>query len=120
MRHFIPGLLIAASGLLMVACTDGKPGDDTDVTDTDTVVDDTDTVVEDTDVTDTDVTDTDALCYTEGVSGECWDCDLPAAPESDSLKALNQCTDSTYVAFDNAARIPAATWTPGTPLPAVP
>ena len=55
------------------------------------------------------------------VSGpDCWDCDLPAGPEADSLKALNQCTTSSYVVFDNAARIPAATWVPGTPLPALP
>ena len=53
----------------------------------------------------------------DGRGGTCYDCPPPTAPESDSLKFLNQCTDAAYAAFDNSARIPASTWVPGTPLP---
>lgn len=53
--------------------------------------------------------------------GKCWSCALPTSPESDSLKFLNRCGNaSSSSKFDNATRIPATTWVPGTPLPTLP
>lgn len=81
----------------------------------------------DTEVTDTD-TDTDTTaspCWVPFDSSRCWDttlegCALPTTPGADNAPFLNQCTDSDYIVVDNAARIPASTWIPGTPLPPVP
>ena len=107
--------------LALAACEnagdDDTTDDDTDGVDTD---DTTDTDVVDTD--DTDVVDTDAQCIGDNDFGECWsaDCDLPDTPGADSLKFLNNCANAGGVGFDNAARIPSATWTPGTPLPTIP
>ena len=64
--------------------------------------------------------DTDAECWVDSPSGSCYDCALPTTPEQGSAKFLNQCTDSSYAAFDNATRIPASTWVPGDPLPEIP
>ena len=94
------------------------PVDDTDEseeTDSELPPDDTDTEVppDDTDLPD-------PTCWVDSDVGQCWDCELPEAPEADSEKALNQCNTASYVVFENAARIPAATWVPGTPLPPVP
>lgn len=62
----------------------------------------------------------DPACWVASDIGDCWDCALPEAPESDSLKALNQCNTAGYVVFDNSERIPASTWVEGDPLPALP
>ncbi len=93
-------------------CEDvAKDGDETDVP-VETDVDPTD---------DTDDTDPDApACWVEGTPGQCWDCGPPEAPESDSLKVLNQCSTTSFYVFDNATRISASVWSPGNPLPVVP
>ncbi len=108
--------------LLSVACDGGKTDESTDTDSTDVT---TDTPVETDDPEPTDETDEvtedpDAACWVDGDAGVCWSCDLPAAAEGDSLKALNRCSSSSYARFDNAARIPSETWIPGNPLPALP
>ena len=74
--------------------------------------------------TDTDSdADTDAECWVTSDVGDCYDttlCPLPTTPGADSSAFLNKCTDTDYAKFDNAVRIPASTWTPGTPLPPIP
>jgi hypothetical protein len=62
----------------------------------------------------------DPACWVASDIGDCWDCPLPEAPDSDSSKALNQCNTTGYVVFDNSERIPASTWVEGDPLPALP
>jgi hypothetical protein len=125
MTHLI---LAATFGLLLAGCkTEGvKPetGGDTDPADTD-VETDTDTDADTDADTDTDTnvdtdTDVDPECWIESESGLCFDCELPTAPEGNSDKFLNQCTDADFAAFDNATRIPSSTWVPGTDLPPVP
>jgi len=120
-----------AATLSLAGCKDTGETDDTDPIETDTDTDtdadsdtdsdsDTDTDSDTDSDTDTDDTDdTDATCWVDGSVGECWDCSLPATPEEDSSKALNQCSTTTAVVFDNATRIPSATWVPGTALPPV-
>jgi hypothetical protein len=100
------------------SATDGDSDADTDA-DTDSDTDgDTDA---DTDAdSDTDTTE----CWVSAPTGGlCYDttiCDLPTTPGSDSLKFLNQCSGADWAPFDNATRIPASTWVPGTELPDVP
>lgn len=107
--------------LLLLSCKDtGEKVDSNSEDSADTAVDsntaqDTDTG-EDTDS----ATDTETNCWIDSDAGVCYDCELPTAPESDSLKFLNQCSDAAYAKFDNAARIPSSTWVPGTALPVVP
>lgn len=67
---------------------------------------------------------TSTACWVPFESSECFDttidgCSLPTAAGTDNLVFLNQCTQSDYVLFDNAARIPPSTWVPGTPLPTI-
>ena len=113
-------------GLALLGCKEkGDSDDDVDVdadTDADTDADaDTDTDTDADSDTDADTdTDTEDPCWIDGANGRCWDCALPATPEADSSKALNQCTTSSFSVFDNTTRIPATTWVPGDALPPVP
>src|SRR6185436_3130453 len=101
----------------LAACTGDTSKDDTDVSDTVDTTDTDDTV----DTTDTDVSDTDAACWLADGDQTCWDCAPPRVPRDDSLRFYNRCDNATSSeAFDNAARIPASTWVPGTALPAIP
>ena len=115
-------LFITLAALSFVACKDeGTDADTSGSDDTDTGVD-TDTDTADTDTADTDTADTGdtgAECWVAWDEGTCWDCDLPTSAESDSLKFYNQCSNASYVKFDNATRIPSSTWVPGTDLPPV-
>lgn len=119
-------ILMLGALLAATACKEKDAGVDTSDGGTVTDTDDTDTVdtdTEDTDTVDTDTTPVDPECWTDGDYGECYDtttCPLPTTPSADSLAFLNQCSDVDAVVFDNAARIPASTWTPGTPLPPIP
>jgi hypothetical protein len=109
---------------LALALSFGCKSKDVEETDTNVTIGDADTD-SDTD-TDTD-TDTDAdtdttptECWIAWDGGTCFDttaCPLPTSPGGNSLAFLNQCSDAAYSAFDNAARIPATTWVPGTALP---
>jgi hypothetical protein len=122
---FSPFLLaVALSSSLLVSCkvTGDKDPEDTDEADVDTDTDtDADTDADtDTDTdTDTDVDTDTSECWIESESGTCYDCEPPTEPEDGSLKFLNQCTDAAYSGFDNASRIPASTWVPGTDLPTI-
>ena len=82
-----------------------------------------DTGHEDPSDADTDAdTDTGPDCYVAWAEGTCYDttvCEQPTEAGSDSLSFLNQCSSVDYALFDNAARIPASTWTEGEPLPAI-
>ena len=126
----------------LVACKDKGETSDTDVVVVDDADSDTDTDSDSDTDTDSDTdsdTDTDvppAECWVADPSGigSCFDqtvagCALPTTPtdsdgdgEPDSFVFLNQCPDPSIqsVPFDNAARIPASVWVPGTPLPPAP
>ena len=111
----------ALAFLALSACKVKDEAIDTSDADADADADadsDVDTDV-DTDA-DTDTVPIDPECFIESDAGLCYDCELPTAPEGNSDKFLNQCSDADFAYFDNAARIPSSTWTPGTPLPEIP
>lgn len=107
----------ALAFLALAACKEKDAGIDTADTDP---AGDTDTDADTDTNADTDTVPVDPECYVESDAGLCYDCELPTAPEGNSDKFLNQCTDADFAKFDNAARIPSSTWTPGTPLPPIP
>lgn len=125
--------LFAALGLTLFGCktkdvapdtgdTDSGTEDSDSVEDSDTSVDDSDSDSDSDSGEETD-TGTEEQCWVASDNGECFDttvCDLPASAdeaEEGNLAFLNQCSDVDSAVFDNAARIPASTWTPGDPLP---
>jgi hypothetical protein len=131
-QHFAT-VTAVVMGLIVGACKDaGKDdeddtnpfttGDDDDATgDDDDAPGDDDDVTGDDDDTMGDDDDDDVQCWVPGPIGECYDCEPPASPGTDSDAFLNACdNDTSYALFDNASRIPSATWVPGSPLPSLP